>query len=144
MAKQSNMFMDYLAMYPNNVFQFFAGNMQLHVDSDATYLVLNNTMSWIAGYFYCMSNPHALYYNKTLYNVPILIECCTLKHVVCLAAVAECGTLFHNSQTTMGLCNMLEAIGQSQHPTRIKTNNKMSNSFIHASMCIRHSKSWDM
>eukprot|EP00957_Ditylum_brightwellii_P123901 9444600-Ditylum_brightwellii.AAC.1 len=38
-AKQSPMLMDYLATYPNAVLRFFAGNMQLHVDSDAAYLV---------------------------------------------------------------------------------------------------------
>eukprot|EP00957_Ditylum_brightwellii_P001850 142592-Ditylum_brightwellii.AAC.1 len=102
-AKQSIMLMDYLATYPNAVLRFFAGNMQLHVDSDAAYLVVNGAKSHIAGYFYCASNPHTLNYSKTPYNAPILIECRTLKQVVCSAAEAECGTLFHNSQTAMGL-----------------------------------------
>eukprot|EP00957_Ditylum_brightwellii_P155587 11843842-Ditylum_brightwellii.AAC.1 len=44
----------------------------------------------------------------------------------------------------MGLCNLLEAIGHPQQPTKIKTNNKTANSFSHASMYIKRSKSWDM
>eukprot|EP00957_Ditylum_brightwellii_P180422 13743964-Ditylum_brightwellii.AAC.1 len=72
--------MDYLATYPNAVLRFFAGNMQLHVNSDTAYLVVNGTKSHIAGYFYCASNPHALNYNKTQHNAPILIEYRTLKH----------------------------------------------------------------
>eukprot|EP00957_Ditylum_brightwellii_P064093 4862119-Ditylum_brightwellii.AAC.1 len=133
--------MDYLATYPNAVLCFFAGSMQLHVDSDAAYLVVNGTKSCIAGYIYCASNPHTLNYNKKPHNVPILIECRTLKHVVCSAVDAECGALFHNSQTAMGLYNALEAIGHPQQPTRIKTNNMIANSFVHASMYIKHSKS---
>eukprot|EP00957_Ditylum_brightwellii_P078093 5937070-Ditylum_brightwellii.AAC.1 len=77
--------------------------MQLHVDSDAAYLVVNGAKSRIAGYFYCAPNSYTLNYNKTPHNAPILIECRTLKHAVCSAAEAECNTLFHNSQTAMGL-----------------------------------------
>eukprot|EP00957_Ditylum_brightwellii_P093196 7096372-Ditylum_brightwellii.AAC.1 len=138
------MLMDYLATYPNTVLHFFAGNMQLYVDSDAAYLVVNCAKSRIAGYFYCTSNPHALNYNKTPHNAPILIERRTLKHVVCSAEEAECGTLFHNSQTAMDLRNLLEAIGHPQQLTKIKTNNKTANSFVYASMRIKCSKSWDM
>eukprot|EP00957_Ditylum_brightwellii_P193236 14713414-Ditylum_brightwellii.AAC.1 len=78
-VKQSTMLMDYLVTYPNTVLRFFAGNMQLHVDSDASYLVVNCTKSCIAGYFYCASNPHTLNYNKTPHNASILIELLTSK-----------------------------------------------------------------
>eukprot|EP00957_Ditylum_brightwellii_P126515 9642915-Ditylum_brightwellii.AAC.1 len=37
-AKQSTMLMDYLAAYPSAVLRFLAGNMQLHIDSNAAYL----------------------------------------------------------------------------------------------------------
>eukprot|EP00957_Ditylum_brightwellii_P081152 6173840-Ditylum_brightwellii.AAC.1 len=129
--------MDYLMTYPNTVLHFSAGNMQLHVDSDAAYLVVNGAKSRIAGYFYCTSNTHTLSYNKTLHTAPILVECRTLKHFVCSTAEAESGALFHNSQTAMGLCNLLDTIGHSQQPTKIKTNNKTTNSFVRASMCIK-------
>eukprot|EP00957_Ditylum_brightwellii_P071041 5398361-Ditylum_brightwellii.AAC.1 len=39
-------------VYPNAILCFFAGNMQLHVDSDAAFLVVNGAKSRIAGYFY--------------------------------------------------------------------------------------------
>eukprot|EP00957_Ditylum_brightwellii_P073831 5610257-Ditylum_brightwellii.AAC.1 len=79
-AKQSMMFMDYLATYPNAVLCFFAGNMQCHVDLNAAYLLLNGGKSCIAGYFYCAANLHVLNCNHTLHNFPIVIECKTLKH----------------------------------------------------------------
>eukprot|EP00957_Ditylum_brightwellii_P058215 4414592-Ditylum_brightwellii.AAC.1 len=44
-AKQSTMLMNYMATYPNAVLCFFSGDMQLHVDSDATYLVVNGAKS---------------------------------------------------------------------------------------------------
>eukprot|EP00957_Ditylum_brightwellii_P016618 1249134-Ditylum_brightwellii.AAC.1 len=44
----------------------------------------------------------------------------------------------------MVLRNLLKAIGHPQQPTKIKTDNKTVNSFVHASMCIKRSKSWDM
>eukprot|EP00957_Ditylum_brightwellii_P108467 8273315-Ditylum_brightwellii.AAC.1 len=68
------MLMDYLATYTDAVLRFFTGNMQLHVDSNAAYLVINGARSCIAGYFYCAFNPYALNYNKTPHNAPILIE----------------------------------------------------------------------
>eukprot|EP00957_Ditylum_brightwellii_P055343 4194482-Ditylum_brightwellii.AAC.1 len=91
-AKQSTMLMDYLATHPNVVLHFFAGNMQLHIDSDAAYFIINGAKSCTTGYFYCASNPHTLNYNKTPYNAPILIECRTIKHVVCSVAETECST----------------------------------------------------
>eukprot|EP00957_Ditylum_brightwellii_P202012 15328186-Ditylum_brightwellii.AAC.1 len=96
-TKQSTMFIDYLAAYPKAVLRFFAGNMQLHVDFDTVYLVLNGAKSRIAGYFYCATNPHALNYNQTPDTAPILIECRTLKHIVCSTAEVECGSLFYNT-----------------------------------------------
>eukprot|EP00957_Ditylum_brightwellii_P153041 11649757-Ditylum_brightwellii.AAC.1 len=77
--------------------------MQLYVDSSKACLVLNGTKSSIASYFYCTANPLALNYDKTPYNAHILIECHTLKHVVCAATEKECGALFYSSQTAMGL-----------------------------------------
>eukprot|EP00957_Ditylum_brightwellii_P061339 4655608-Ditylum_brightwellii.AAC.1 len=52
--------------------------------------------------------------------------------------------MFHNSQTAIGLCILLETIGHPQQPTKIKTDNKTTNSFVHASMRIKRNKSWDM
>ena len=50
--KHSKMLLDYLATYPNAKLRFYAGNMKLHFESDAAYLVLPGAKSRIAGYFY--------------------------------------------------------------------------------------------
>eukprot|EP00957_Ditylum_brightwellii_P170067 12945467-Ditylum_brightwellii.AAC.1 len=73
-AKQSTMLKNYVATYQNTMLCSFAGNMQLHVYSDALYLVVNGAKSRIDSYFYCTSNQHNIDYNKTLHNIHILIE----------------------------------------------------------------------
>ena len=49
--------MDYAPTYPKITIRYYASNMQLFVDSNATYLVLLNTKSRIAGYFYLSDVP---------------------------------------------------------------------------------------
>ena len=46
------MLMDYLHTFPNATLCFYAGDMQLHVESDAAYLVLPGVHSLVAGHFY--------------------------------------------------------------------------------------------
>ena len=136
--------MDFLAWNTNGKICYVAGNMQLAIDSDAAYLVTPGTKSHYAGHFYLESLPNRHNYNKSLHNAAIHTKCCTLKNIVCSAAEAECGGLFNNAQMTLGIRQTLEAIGHLQQPTRIKTDNKTANLFVHASMRIKGSKTWDM
>eukprot|EP00957_Ditylum_brightwellii_P091745 6985315-Ditylum_brightwellii.AAC.2 len=48
-VKGMNWLMDYFHIYPNVRLRFFASNMQLHVDSNAVYLVMPGTKSHFAG-----------------------------------------------------------------------------------------------
>ena len=73
-----------------------------------------------------------------------MVECEALKHVVSSAAEAETVGLFHNCQTAISIRTVLEEMGHPQLATKIKTDNKTANSFVHASMRIKRSKSWDM
>ena len=77
-------------------------------------------------------------------NAPILIECQALKNAVCSAAEAECGGLFNNGQTTVSLRQALEALGHPQLQIPLKTDNKTANSFAHATMRVKRSKTWDI
>ena len=72
------------------------------------------------------------------------MECKVLKNVFCSTEEAEFGGLFHNAQKAIGIRRTLEAIGHPQQATRLKTDNKTANSFVHASMRIKQSKTWDM
>eukprot|EP00957_Ditylum_brightwellii_P122416 9334268-Ditylum_brightwellii.AAC.1 len=88
--------------------------MQLQVDSDAVYLVMPAAKSCIAGYFFLSADPNPLNYNNAPHNAPILVECCTLKNVVCSVAEAECGRLFHNAQNAVMIRNILQGLGHPQ------------------------------
>ena len=83
-------------------------------------------------------------YNGTPHNDAVHTECRTIKNSVCSAAEAECAGLFHNAHTALGIRQVLEAVGHSQHPTGLKTDNKTTKSFFHALMRIKRSKSWDI
>eukprot|EP00957_Ditylum_brightwellii_P028168 2127416-Ditylum_brightwellii.AAC.1 len=101
--KEAGMLIDYLATYPNTCLRFFAGSMQLHVDSNATYIFQPRAKHRYTGHFYLASHPSPINYNKVPNNVSILTECKTLKNIICSAAEAECSILFRNSQKAMGI-----------------------------------------
>ena len=73
-----------------------------------------------------------------------MTECVTLKNVVCSAAEAECGGLFHNCQKAIEIRRILTALGHPQQKTEVKTDNSTANSFVHATMRLKRSKTWDM
>ena len=118
--------------------------MHLAADSDAAYLVAAGAKSRYAGRFYLKSHPNRKNYNGAPHNAAIHTECRLLQNIVCSAAEAKCGGIFHNSQMDLSICRTLEAIGHPQSPTRIKTDKKTANSFVHAWMHTKRSKTWDM
>ena len=142
--KETEWLMDFLSHHPDAKIRFFAGNMQLAVDSDASYLVIPGAKSRFAGHFYLESHPNPNNYNKAPHNAAIHTECKTLRNVVCSAAEAECAGLFNNAQKAITIRCTLEAIDHPQKPTWIKTDNKTANSFVHAAMRVKRSKTWDM
>ena len=142
--KKAQMLMDYLATFPNAKLRFYAGDMKLHIETDAAYLVLPNARSRVAGHFYLTAfpTPHKAYAGT--FNAPILTECHTLKNVVSSAAEAECGGIFHNCVVAIGIRNALEGMGHPQGRTTVITDNSTANSFVHSAMREKRSKSWDM
>ena len=63
--EQTKMLMDYLSTFPTAKLCYYAGDMQLHVESDATYLVLPGARSRVTGYFYLSAgaSPTKVYKN---------------------------------------------------------------------------------
>ena len=100
--------------------------MQLIVDSDAAYLVLPNAKSRIAGY-YRLGAEYVPGIStdapRRVPNAPILIECKTLKYVDASAAEAKVSGLYDNAQTILPIRILLEALGHSQQPKLIKSDN---------------------
>ena len=113
--------------------------MILHVDSDAAYLVAPKVRSRSGGYYYFSSlrKPPPL-------NGVIHVECKIFRHVVASAAEDETAGVFHNAQTVIPIRRILEALNHPHPPTRIKTDNSTTNSFIHNDIQQQQSKSWNM
>ena len=132
------------AYAPKREITFFAGTMQLKVESDAAYLVLPGAKSRFAGFFYLESNPNPKNYNKAPHNAPILVKCKTLQNVVWSAAEVECGGLYNNAKSAVVVRRILEGLGHKQNPTKMKTDNSTAKLFVHLTMRAKQSKTWDM
>ena len=52
-----NMFMDYMATYPDTVIRYYASNTYLHIDSDAAYLVFPKVRTRGADHFFLSNTP---------------------------------------------------------------------------------------
>ena len=134
--------LDYAATCPDVALRFCASNMQLHVDSDAAYLIAPKARSRIAGYYYFKKDKNNN--DFTLPNHPILIECKCLTHVVSSAAEEETGGLFLNAQNIIVIRRILKALGHTQAPVPLKTDNKTAYGFVTDNIHQRRSKTWDM
>jgi hypothetical protein len=60
------------------------------------------------------------------------------------AAEAETAGVFGNGQEIIACRISLQALGHPQPATPLKTDNSTSNSFVHANIKQRRSKTWDM
>ena len=143
-VKRTNRLMDYMYTYPTAVLRYYAGDMQLHIESDVAYLVLPGARSCVAGYSYLRANKHPQKAYPGHFNAPILVEFPTLKNVVSSVAEAECGGLFHNCTTAIGLRNDLIGLVHPQNKTPVITDTSTAKSFVHSEMRVKRSKSWDM
>ena len=70
--------MDYAATCPEAYLRYYASDMKLNIDFDASYLVLSNAQIIIAGYYFFKTN-------NDIFNALICVEC-KAKHVVSSAA----------------------------------------------------------
>ena len=136
--------LDYANTYKDIHVRYYASDMQLHVDSDAVFLVLPKAKSRIAGYFRLLhkeNNKHAHYKD----NGPILIECKTLRSVVTSAAEAETHGVFHNAKKAIPIIYTLQEMGHPQlKPTPLRTDNSASSGFTNKNIVLKRYKFWDM
>ena len=71
--------------------------MDLHCDSDATYLIALQAKSSVASFYHLSSTPSKT--KPTQLNSGMLVECKTLRHVVASTVEAEEAGLFYSAQT---------------------------------------------
>ena len=96
--------MDYAHIYPDATIRYKTSDMQLHVDSDATYLILPKVQRRGADHFYLSNySPPKMAILRPPHNEPILIECVTLCNVTTSTAEAEIITLHRNGKAAFSI-----------------------------------------
>ena len=91
--------------------------MVLIKDTDADYLVFPESLSRITGYYYFTNRMIDSSKGTPTPNVPILIECNTLKTVVSSSAEAETGGTFEDAENVIPLRHMIKTVYLHQQPT---------------------------
>ena len=141
----ADILMDYLHTHPNAKLRFHKSDIQLHIDSDAVYLVAPRAKSRVTGYYYMSNKQENIQQGEQpQHNAPIHVECVLLKHVVSSSAEAEIGALFHNTKMTIFIIKMLESLGHKQDKVHIKTDNSTAQAFSNSVLKEKRSKTWDM
>ena len=128
--------------YKNAKICFWASDMVIEVDTNTAYLVMPKDKCLHVGYFQLLHQHNKP--NRHLYNGAILIECKTIRHAVSSVAEAEIKALFFNAKTTIGLRNLLIAMGHAQPITTISTDNSTTAGFVNKNITMKQSKSWNM
>jgi hypothetical protein len=140
------MLLNYAVTYSTAIIRYHASDMVLHIDSDAAYLVLPNARIRYAGHYFMSDHPPPPPTKPTPKpNGAILRTTCkTICGVMGSAAEAETGGVYGNAQEAIACRISLHAVGDPQPATPIKTDNSTANSFAHANIKQRRSKTWDM
>ena len=139
--------LNYVATHQNAMVQYYAGGMQLHADSDVSYLLVTEGQSRVGGYHYSSSSSA----NRTKppntipgMNGVILVVCNIMQNVMALAAEAKMGVLLINGQEVAVLEQILEEMGWPQQPTPMKTDNSTAYGIVNSSIRQRQSQAMDM
>jgi hypothetical protein len=105
--------LDYLATHPDVTIIYHASDMILYIHSDASYLSVSNTRSFVGGLFFCGEKPSK---EETL-NGSILNVASVIKKVVASAAESEVGACFQNAQSGAPIRVTLTELGHTQSAT---------------------------
>jgi hypothetical protein len=142
--------LDYCATNPDAIVRFRASDMQLYIESDASYLCESKARSRAAGYHYLSSkhknpnNPPSNDETPPPLNGPINVVSKVLREVLSSAAEAELAGLFLNGKEAVPERITLEELGHPQPPTPMVTDNSTASGIANDSMKQRRSKAMDM
>ena len=133
-----NHFVDYCTTHPEAQIIYRASDMQLHIESDAAYLVAPKGRSRAGGYFYLGNK------DGKLFNGAIFILAKIIKSVMSSAAEAEVGSLYMNAREAIPLIYTCEELGHIQLPIPIKTDNSTVSGIINKKVKLKRAKAFDM
>ena len=140
-----NMIMDYAYTFPDAKIQYYASDMQLYINSDASYLVLPKARSRGVGrcnFSDKLKNMTSIPEPKL--NGPFLTECVTFRNVMSSAAETECGTVFHNNKASIPVRTAAVEMGHPQGSLPMKTDNNTAEYFLNEKIKKKRSKVFDM
>lgn len=139
--------LNYATTHPNASIRYHASDMILHIDSDASYMLLPQARSCAGGYFYLSDKAGASTAAPTQaikLNGTIHVASNKIKHVMASAAEAELGALFKNCQEVITIRNALEDMGHRQPPMPVKTDNATAVGITNNTMKQRKLQAMDM
>ena len=134
--KKMERLLQYVSTHQQNGIRYHASNMQLQIQSDASYLSRPKSRSVLGGLHYLGST--------TEINGPIF---CTSKMISCVvtsAAEAELGAAFQNAQKGAQFRNTLIELGYPQQPTPILVDNTVAEGLANNTVNAKRSKSMDV
>ena len=120
--KKVKQLLDYLTTRPSATVRYYASEMVLNINSDASYLSETRARSRVAGYHFMGGVPKNG--QPITLNGNIFIMCGIMKYVVASAAEAKLGALFMNSKDAKVIRLILTEMGHYQPPTPIHCDNK--------------------
>eukprot|EP00957_Ditylum_brightwellii_P145925 11112460-Ditylum_brightwellii.AAC.1 len=139
--------LNYCASHPDNVLQYHASDMTLHIHSDASYLCETRARSCVRGHFYLSKKPDDLSKPPTtsvLHNDPINSVLKILCNVMASSAEAEVGALYINACKGGELRMAFQEMGHPQPPIPIITNNFTAEGIINCKVKQRRMHTIDM
>jgi hypothetical protein len=134
--KKMERLLQFASSHQHHGIRFHASNMQLNIQSDASYLCRPKAKSVLGGFHY-LGTPD-------LINGPIF---CTSKIISCVvssAAEAELGAAFQNAQKGAHFRNTLVELGYPQCPTTISVDNTVAEGLATDTINAKRSKSMDV
>jgi hypothetical protein len=139
---------NYCATHPDATLCYHASGRVVHIDSDASYLLMPQSCSCVGGHHYLSSNLHGdptkAPTKNPPPNSPIHTVCHKLGNVMASAVEAEGRGLFVNGQDAVALRTMLEELNIPQLPTPIKTDNSTASGIAKNTLKQRKSRKIDM
>ena len=129
--------LNYIASNPKPRIRYYASDMILHIDSDASFQVCPQARSRAGGYHYLGSK------DGTLFNAPIEVIAKVIKPVMGSAAEAEVAALHMNAQEAIPLRFCLEELGHAQGATQICTANQTAKGFVRGRIKQKRSRTFD-
>jgi len=142
--------LNYCATHPNAVVRYTASDMQLWIDSDASYLSEAKARSRFAGHHILsdkLKDPKRCPKSTDPEPTPngaVHIPCQILKEIVSAASEAETAGLYRNAQDAVPLITALNEMGHPQAPVPIATDNSTAAGFANDTIKQKRSKAMDM